>query len=203
MCYGQRTFMYSSQRHSATHHLLCEKLSDFFAVRFCSTRWCLYLGHPMRTVLFLVLDRPAISQLTYHSNSSQPGNAQRTNVYELSIRSLYTTLNTHERTVFSSSARDDVGRTVKCAQRNKFLFSFFCLRVLARKQQKKNCRILWWKLFPRNNFDDEFTAQCREHSTSSVYIQHISHFSFFCSNFPGNLNLQRHLRTNSPTYEWN
>lgn len=103
MCYGQRTtHIHSSQRHSATHHLLCEKLSDFFPIRFCSTRWCLYLGHPMRTVLFLVLDRPAISQLTYHSNSSQPGNARRTNVYELCIRSLYTALNTHERTFFSS-----------------------------------------------------------------------------------------------------
>lgn len=30
MCYGQRTFMYSLQRRFATHHLLCEKLSDFF-----------------------------------------------------------------------------------------------------------------------------------------------------------------------------
>lgn len=83
MCYGQYTFVCSSQQlaHTHRHSIHCirkalrlRRYTSFFPVWCCSTRLCLYLGHPMRTVLFLVLDRPAISQLTYQHQ--QPANTQ-------------------------------------------------------------------------------------------------------------------------------
>lgn len=124
---------------ASLHTICCAKSFPIFfssPVRFCSTRCCLYLGHPMRTVLFLVLDRPAIAQLTYHSNSSQPGNTQcqtfTGSLYSIAVH------NTHERTFFSSNARNDGRTNRKIVLNAKSLYFLSFASCFAKERNSNN-----------------------------------------------------------------
>lgn len=50
--------------------LLLVSLAIRLCVSFALVRYAFYVGHPMKTVLFLALDRPAVSALTYQSSYS-------------------------------------------------------------------------------------------------------------------------------------
>lgn len=86
--YGQYTFVHSLQRYTPSvvrKAFRSRFFLSFFprSLRCRSTRLCLYLGHPMRTVLFLVLDRPAISQLTYQQQQQPANNVYGSILYRL------------------------------------------------------------------------------------------------------------------------
>lgn len=116
--------------YSATHHLLYGKLSvlvffPFFprSLRCRSTRLCLYLGHPMRTVLFLVLDRPAISQLTYQQQQ-QPASQQRLWLYFISP--VYTRTHFSRRAFATMSDEPWNVHNAKSSLFSATFFSFWC-----------------------------------------------------------------------------